>query len=205
MLRNREWVKIEAAELVPGDIIRIRSGDIIPADITILQDEYLMIDQSMLTGESLPVERGNLEKAYSGSILKRGESSALVIATGMDSYFGKTAKLVEKAKPESEFQKTIIRIGNHLMVLAIILIMFITAVAISRNESLGTILQFALILAVASIPAALPVFMSVTLTIGATLLAKKGVIVRRLVSIEELASVWISCAHTRPGQSPRTS
>ena len=194
VLRDGTWKTIPAKYLVPGDIVRIKIGDIAPADIIIIDGDYLSVDESALTGESLPVNKSIGDEIYSGSIIKRGEAIGIVKATGLNTYFGKTVKLVESAKTVSSFQKMIITVGNYLIILAIILIALIFAVSIYRHESLIETLRFALVLAVASIPAAMPAVLSITMAIGALNLAKKQAVVTKLVSIEELASVDILCS-----------
>ncbi len=194
VLRDTRWVELPARDLVPGDVVRIRLGDIVPADVKLFDGEYLLVDQSALTGESLPVEKHVCEDAYSGSIVQKGEMTALVITTGTNTYFGKTAKLVEKAKTKSHFQKAVIKIGNYLIAFAISLIVILFLVGMFRQESLLQTLQFALVLLIAAIPAALPAVLSVTMAVGATMLAKKQAIVSKLVAIEEMAGVDILCS-----------
>jgi H+-transporting ATPase len=194
VLRSGKWLKIPAKELVPGDIVRIRLGDSLPADVKLLQGEYLMVDESALTGESLPVEKHESDVGYAGSIARQGEMIAVVVATAMNTFFGKTAKLVEEAKTQSHFQKAIIRIGDYLIVLAIALVAVIFIVAIFRHESFLATLQFALVLTVAAIPVALPAVLSVTLAVGAIALAKKEAIVSKLVSIEEMSGMDVLCS-----------
>ncbi|MGB6785380.1 MAG: plasma-membrane proton-efflux P-type ATPase [Nitrosotalea sp.] len=194
VLRDGKWAELASQELVPVDVIRVRLGDIIPADIKLFDGEYLSVDESALTGESLPVEKYVADVAYSGSIVQKGEMNALVVSTGMRTFFGKTAKLVVEAKTKSHFQKALIKIGNYLIALAIGLIALVFLVAIFRHESLLETLQFAVVLMIAAIPAALPAVMSVTMAVGATLLAKKQALVSKLVAIEEMAGVDVLCA-----------
>jgi H+-transporting ATPase len=194
VLRDGKWREVAARVLVPGDVVRVRLGDIIPADIKLMEGDYLLVDQSALTGESLPVEKHVSDIGYAGSTIRRGEMNALTIATGMNTYFGKTAKLVEEAKTQSHFQKAVIKIGDYLIILAIALVVVIFLVALSRHESLLETLQFALVLTVAAIPVALPAVLSVTMAIGAVALAKKEAIVSKLVSIEEMAGEDILCS-----------
>lgn len=192
--RSGKWVTPPARELVPGDVIRMRLGDIVPADARLLPGDEISVDQSALTGESLPATRKSGEAVFSGSIIKRGEIDALVYATGTNTYFGKTAKLVEEAHTESHFQKTVLKIGNYLIILAIVLVFIIITVAIFRGDPILSTLQFALVLTVAAIPVAMPTVLSVTMAVGARLLAKKQAIVSKLVAIEELAGVDVLCA-----------
>jgi H+-transporting ATPase len=194
VLRDGKWVELPSRELVPGDVVRVRLGDIAPADIKLMEGEYLLVDQSALTGESLPVEKHVSDVGYSGSIIRQGEMDALVVTTGMNTYFGKTAKLVEEAGTQSHFQKAVVKIGDYLIVLAVALVALMFLVALFRQEEVLTTLQFALILIVAAIPAALPAVLSVTMAVGAIALAKKEAIVSKLVSIEEMAGVDVLCA-----------
>jgi H+-transporting ATPase len=192
--RDGQWKGLPSAELVPGDLVRIRLGEIIPADIKLIDGDFLQVDESALTGESLPVDKKVGEIAFSGSIVRQGEMTALVFATGMNTYFGRTARLVELARTRSHFQKAVVNIGDYLIILAIILVTLIFVVAILRHESLLQALQYALVLIVAAIPAALPAVLSVTMAVGAIELAKKGAIVSRLAAIEEMAGVDVLCS-----------
>ncbi len=192
--RDGQWATIPARELVPGDVIRVRIGDIIPADVRLLGDDPVQVDQSALTGESLPVTHESGDAVYSGSILKQGESDALVYATGENTYFGHTARLVEKAHTASHFQRAVLKIGDYLIVLAVALVVVILGVALFRGDDMLTTLEFALILTVAAIPVAMPTVLSVTMAVGARLLAKKQAIVRRLASIEEMAGMDVLCS-----------
>ena len=152
------------------------------------------VDQSALTGESLPATRKPGEAVFSGSIIRQGEIGALVYATGANTYFGKTAQLVQEAHTVSHFQQAVLKIGNYLIILAVALVAVIITVAIFRGDPILTTLQFALVLTVAAIPVAMPTVLSVTMAVGARLLAKKEAIVSRLVAIEELAGVDVLCA-----------
>jgi H+-transporting ATPase len=192
--RDGAWKQVASKELVPGDIIRVRLGEIVPADAKLFEGDYLILDESALTGESLPAEKHQSDVAYSGSAVKQGEMNAVVFATGLNSYFGKTTKLVEEAKTQSHFQKAVVRIGNYLIFLAISLAIVVVSVALLRHESFVDTIRFALVLTVAAIPAALPAVLSVTLAVGAIALAKKEAIVSKLVSIEELAGMDVLCS-----------
>jgi H+-transporting ATPase len=192
--RDGKWMTPPARELVPGDIIRLRLGDIVPADARLLNGGEVSLDQSALTGESLPATKKSGEAVFSGSIVRRGEISALVYATGSKTYFGKTAELVQSAVTVSHFQKAVLRIGDYLIMLAVVLVSVIIGVGIYRGEALLTLLQFALVLTVAAIPVAMPTVLSVTMAVGARLLARKQAIVSKLVAIEELAGVDVLCA-----------
>jgi H+-transporting ATPase len=152
------------------------------------------VDQSALTGESLPAERKPGDAVFSGSIIRQGEAGAMVYATGEKTYFGKTAQLVQEAHTVSHFQKAVLKIGNYLIILAVVLVAVIIGFAIYRGDAILTTLQFALVLTVAAIPVAMPTVLSVTMAVGARLLSKKQAIVSRLVAIEELAGVDVLCA-----------
>ena len=192
--RDGKWVTPPARELVPGDVIQLRLGDIVPADARLLDGDTMSVDQSALTGESLPATRNPGDAVFSGSIVRRGQSSALVYGTGTNTYFGKTAQLVEQAHTVSHFQKAVLKIGNYLIVLAVGLVGTIIGFAIYRGDPILSTLQFALVLTIAAIPVAMPTVLSVTMAVGARLLAKKQAVVSRLVAIEELAGVDILCA-----------
>jgi H+-transporting ATPase len=192
--RDGKWSTPAARDLVPGDVIRMRLGDIVPADARLLEGDPVEVDESALTGESLPATRQPGDAIFSGSILRKGEIGALVYATGTDTYFGKTAELVQEAKTVSHFQRAVLKIGKFLILLALVMVAVIVVVSIIRGEPFLTTLQFVLVLTVAAIPVAMPTVLSVTMAVGARLLAKKKAIVSRLVAIEELAGVDVLCS-----------
>ncbi len=192
--RDQAWSSLAARELVPGDLIHLSLGEIVPADSRLLDGDPLEVDQSALTGESLPVTRKIGENVYSGSIVKRGEMDALVYGTGQETYFGATAHLVEEAHTTSHFQRAVLKIGDFLIVLALALVSVILLVALFRGDNLLTTLQFVLVLTVAAIPVAMPTILSVTMAVGARTLARKRAIVSRLAAIEELAGMDILCS-----------
>ncbi|PPQ33500.1 plasma-membrane proton-efflux P-type ATPase [Rhodopila globiformis] len=192
--RDGTWITPPARELVPGDAIRLRLGDIVPADARLLDGDEVSVDQSALTGESLPTTRKTGDAVFSGSIIRRGEVNALVYATGGKTYFGRTADLVQSAATVSHFQRAVLRIGNYLIMLAVAMVAVIIAAAVWHGDPILTTLQFALVLTVAAIPVAMPTVLSVTMAVGARLLAKKQAIVSKLVAIEELAGVDVLCA-----------
>jgi H+-transporting ATPase len=192
--RDGQWSDIAARDLVPGDIVLARLGNIVPADVRLLAGDYLSVDQSALTGESLPVDKKIGDVAYSGSIVRQGEMQAVVVATGMETYFGKTAGLVQQAQTVSHFRRAVLRIGNFLILTTLALVAVILVVALFRHDPLVDTLLFALILTVAAIPVALPAVLSVTMAVGAERLAKMKAIVARLVSIEEMAGMDVLCS-----------
>ncbi len=165
--RDGKWQDIAARLLVPGDVVDITLGSVIPADLKLLDGAYLSVDQSALTGESLPVDKKPGDAAYSGSIAKLGEMTGVVTATGMNTYFGKTAHLVEAASTVSHFQRAVLRIGNFLILVTVGSSLTIGVAALFRHDPAIQTLQFALILTVASIPVALPAVLSVTMAVGA--------------------------------------
>ncbi len=194
VLRDGAWTELQAKLLVPGDVVFLRLGSIVPADVRLARGAYLSVDQSALTGESLPVDKAVGDDAYSGSIVRQGEMRAVVTVTGMDTYFGRTAHLVETAATRSHFQKAVLRIGNFLVLGTVGLVSLIVVVSLFRHDPLIETLLFALILTVAGIPVALPAVLSVTMAVGASKLAVMKAIVSRLVSTEELAGMDVLCA-----------
>ncbi len=194
VLRDGQWQEMDATQLVPGDIIRIRLGDVVPADVRLVEGDYLSIDQSALTGESLPVTKRTGDEAFSGTVVKQGEVVAEVTATGAHTRFGKTASLVEQAKTVSHFQKAVLTIGDYLIYVSLALVAILVLVQLHRHAPWLDLVQFALILTVASIPVAMPAVLSMTMAVGAMALSKQKAIVTRLESIEEMASMDVLCS-----------
>jgi H+-transporting ATPase len=203
VLRDGKWTSIAAAGLVPGDIVSIAAGQIVPADILLIDGDYLSCDQAALTGESLPVSKRIGDEAYSGSIAKQGAMSALVTTTGNKTFFGRTAKLIGAAGAVSHSQRAVTQVGDFLLVLAFFLALILVAARGYREvvlahdwdwRHIGGIMQYVLVLLIASIPVALPAVMSVTMAIGAYALSLQKAIVSRLSAIEELAGVDVLCS-----------
>ncbi len=196
VLRDGKFSTIDAKFLVPGDIIKLKIGEIIPADVKLIDGDYLQIDQSALTGESLPVTKHANDIAFANSIVKQGEMLAVVTATAINTYFGKTISLVAKAEKEekSHFQKMVIKVGNYLIVTTIIMAVIILLNAVYHDENMLEILRFTLVLTVAAIPVALPAVLTVTMAVGAMSLAKKQAVVSKLAAIEELAGIDVLCS-----------
>jgi H+-transporting ATPase len=192
--RDGAWREVSARDLVRGDVIRVRLGDVVPADARVLVDSTLEVDQSALTGESLPVERTRGDALYSGSVLTLGEADAVVSATGSRTYFGRTTQLVETAGTVSHFQRAVLRIARYLIVLAVALVTLILVVGVARGNGFTEMLEFALVVAVASIPVALPAVLSVTMAVGAGTLARQQAVVSHLAAVEELGGVDVLCA-----------
>ncbi|KAI7864411.1 plasma-membrane proton-efflux P-type ATPase [Spinellus fusiger] len=205
--RDSELKEVDVKDLVPGDIIVLRIGDIIPADARLLgmgvngevNETELMIDQSGLTGESLPVPKKKNDIVYSSSIIKQGQQLAMVIKTGSHTFIGRAANLIAITVEEGHFQKVIGKIGNVLIWTTVVLILFVFVyqMVVFRNTPQGNwkiVLENCLVLTVAAIPVGLPTVMSVTMAMGAKQLAAKQVIVKRLTAVEELASVSVLCS-----------
>jgi H+-transporting ATPase len=194
VLRDGAWTTIPARELLPGDVIRLRMGDIVPADSRLLEDSPLELDQSALTGESLPVSRGAGTSALSGTIVRRGENTAEVVSTGPETYLGRTTRLVAQAHPVSHLQRAMLRIGDTLIVIALALAIVVEAVSLIRGVTLLSSAEFVLVLVIAAIPVAMPTVLSVTLAVGARTLAAEKAIVSHLESVEELAGMDVLCS-----------
>ncbi|AFM18212.1 plasma-membrane proton-efflux P-type ATPase [Mycolicibacterium chubuense NBB4] len=193
-LRDGVWTTVGVRELVPGDVVRVRLGDVVPADLRILDDATIEVDQSALTGESLAVSRRRGDTLFSGSVLQRGEADALVYATGASSYFGRTAALVETAGSVSHFQRAVVRIGNYLIGFAAILVTVSVAASLIRGNPVLQTLEFALVVTIASVPVALPAVLSVTMAVGARQLARQQAVVTHLPAVEELGGMDLLCS-----------
>jgi len=193
--RDGAFRRIPVRELVPGDIVKLRIGDIVPADVQLLEGDYLLVDQSALTGESLPAGKKMGEVAFANTIVKQGEMLAVVVNTAMRTNFSSVVALVAKAQRQerSHFQKMVVQIGNFLIMITVALVLIIILVTLFRHEPFLEIARFALVLTVAAIPVALPAVLSVTMAVGAMNLARSQAIVSRLTAIEELAGVDIFC------------
>ncbi len=196
VLRDGAFKTLPARELVPGDIVRLRIGNVVPADVKLFDGDYLSIDQASLTGESLPVSRETGDIAYANTAIKQGEMMAVVVNTGLRTAFARVVSLVARAGLEerSHFQRMVMQIGNFLILVTLAMVALIVFVALFRGESPLEIVRFSLVLAVAAIPVALPAVMSVTMAVGAVNLARRRAIVSRLSAIEELAGVDVFCS-----------
>ena len=192
--RDGTWQKLPASQLVPGDRIRVAIGSVIPADMAVITNDPLQVDQSALTGESLAVKRGHGDVLYSGSVLKQGLAEGVVTGTGVNTFFGKTAQLVGEAESNDHLQKAVVKLSDYLIVINIVLVFIILVVRIHLGDNAIQVIKFCLVLTVASIPLATPTVLAVTMAIGAQALAKKGALVTRLAAIDELASVNMLCS-----------
>jgi H+-transporting ATPase len=193
VLRDGVWRNLPARELVPGDILRTRSGDFVPADVKIIDGE-LEVDQSALTGESLGVEKKPDGVLYSGSVVKRGEANGIVISTGVRTYFGRTAQLVQLARPKLHLEEVISNVVRWLLVISITLIALVVVFSLVEAKELATLLPIVLVLLLSAIPVALPAMFTVSMALGSMELAKKGVLVTRLSASEDAATMNVLCA-----------
>ncbi len=202
-LRDGTFTSIDAADVVPGDVIRIRLGEVVPADVRFIEGDYISIDQAALTGESLPVNKKVGDSGYSGSIAKQGEMKAVVIGTGNNTFFGRTAKLVATAgSGATHSQRAVSQIGDFLIILSVVLAFILVAAEVHQDLQQGSwvwtefinLLRLVLVLLIASIPVAMPTVMTVTNALGALALSRKKAIVSRLEAIEELAGVDVLCS-----------
>jgi H+-transporting ATPase len=192
ILRNGNWVIKETKVIVPGDIIAVGLGDIVPADAQLVSGQ-VSIDQSILTGESLPVDARQSAILYSGSIVKRGEAQCVVVNTGANTFFGKTAELVKIAKPRSHQEQIMLSVVRYMLLLGIIALIAVGSLAALIGSGILTVLTFAVIFLMGAVPVALPAVLTIVQSVGATELAKKGILVTRLDSIEDSASIDILC------------
>lgn len=191
--RDGKWSTVPARELVPGDVVRIRAGDFVPADLKII-DGKLEVDQSALTGESMPVEKKESDVLYSGSIVRRGETNSIVLITGTKTYFGRTAQLVQIARPKLHMEEVTSKVVTWLLAIVGTLLGLTIVVSVARGINVLDILPLALVLLVSAIPVALPAMFTVSMAIGSVELVKKGVLVTRLTASEDAATMDTLCA-----------
>ncbi|XP_062009960.1 plasma membrane ATPase 1-like isoform X1 [Rosa rugosa] len=195
VLRDGRWNEEDASVLVPGDIISIKLGDIIPADARLLDGDPLKIDQSALTGESLPVTKGPGGSVYAGSTCKQGEIEAVVIATGVHTFFGKAAHLVDSTNQQGHFQKVLTAIGNFcICTIAVGMVVEIIVMYPVQHRSYRPGIDNLLVLLIGGIPIAMPTVLSVTMAIGSHRLAEQGAITKRMTAIEEMAGMDVLCS-----------
>ncbi len=190
--RDKEWVLLDAREIVPGDIITLKLGDLIPADTYLLGGE-VSVDQSALTGESMPASAATSDIIYSGSVVKRGEAKCVVLNTGANTYFGKTVELVKIAKPKSKQEELMLTIVRYMMYLGVAASVVVSAYGIYLHKDILFILSFIVIFLIGAIPVALPAVLTIVQAAGAMELSKKGVLVTKLDCIEDAASIDIFC------------
>ena len=193
VLRDGHWRVVPARELVVADVVHLRLGDVAPADVA-LQSGQVLLDQSALTGESLPVEAGAGKIAYAATIVRRGEATGVVTATGARTAFGKTAELVRMAKTRSHLESVVFSLVKYLVLLDVVLVLIVLAYATATGLPLREVLPFSLMLLVASVPVALPATFTVATALGATELVREGILVTRLAAIEEAAGMDVLCS-----------
>lgn len=202
VLRDGAWGIVDARELVPDDTILLRLGDVVPADASLGAGEPVEIDQSALTGESLPVTKYEGELVYQGSVVKRGELQAVVTATGKHSFFGKAATLVDSVERTGNFQRVLLFVARVLLTAALVLVTIIFFVLIfdpahrptNGGSPVPAAIKLCLVLLVASIPIAMQVVCTTTMAVGSRALARKNAVVARLSAVEELAGMAILCS-----------
>jgi H+-transporting ATPase len=190
--RDGRWQVIPAAQIVPDDLVHLRVGDIVPADVRI-SDGVILLDQSQLTGESLPVEARPGSLAYAGSRVNRGEASGIVTATNGRTQFGKTAQLVQLAQAPRRLQLLIVGIAKYLLVIDVVIIALVVTGVVIHGDMLSIALPFILVLLVASVPIALPAMFTLSSALGSQALAKSGILVSRLSAIEDAATMDVLC------------
>ncbi|MGC9175087.1 MAG: plasma-membrane proton-efflux P-type ATPase [Thermoprotei archaeon] len=196
--REGKWDLIPARELVPGDVIRLRAGDIVPADAVLISKDELEVDQSVLTGESMPVVKVHGDVLYSGSIVRRGEATAIVTATGTGTFFGKTVQLVQVSKPKLHMEEITSNVVLMLLAMVVSLLAFVFASTYLSTRDVDFIITYlvplALTLVVFAVPVALPAMFTVSMAVGAEEMARRGAIVTKLSAIEDAASMTVLCA-----------
>ncbi len=191
--RNGSWIVVPSQDLVPGDFIRVRTGDLVPADLTISEGQ-LAVDQSVLTGESLLVEKKIKDLLYSGSTVKRGEGTGIVTATGIHTYFGRTLDLIQIAKPKLQMEVITTKVARALLVMVTALLIIGIIFGVWKGVDLETLIILSIILLIGSIPIALPTVITISTALGSLELSKNGVLVTRLDSAEDAALMTILCA-----------
>lgn len=216
VLRDAAWQVISARDLVRGDVVRLRSGDFVPADVQVVEGS-LQVDQSALTGESRELDKSVDDALFSGSIVRQGEATAVVVETGARTYFGRTTQLVESAQPKLHIEEVITRVVRWLFLIVGFLVAITLGVSLIEDRALIDILPLFLVLLMSAVPVALPVMFTVSMAIGSMELARRGVLVTRLSAAEDVATMDVVCtdktgtltmnrlalagAHAAPGSS----
>ena len=192
VLRDKIWQVLPARDLVPGDVIRVRSGDIIPADVKLLTGS-VSVDQSALTGESNDVEKVAGDVLSSGSVIRRGEGNGVVLLTGAQTYFGRTTELVQKARPKLHIEAVVAKVVRWLFVIVGVLLSVVIGLSLFRGTPLLEMIPLMLVLLMSAVPVALPVMFTVSMAVGSKELAKRGVLVTRLSAAEDAATMDVLC------------
>ena len=191
--RDMKWMTLPARELVPGDLVRLRAGDLLPADVNIA-DGDLDVDQSALTGESETVDKPIGSVVYSGSAVKRGEATGIVTGTGTKTYFGKTVELLELSKPKLHMEEITVKVAHRLAMMILFALLVASAYALLTGMQLTVLIPLAAVLLVATVPVAMPTMFTLNMALGSSELAKKGVLVTRLSASEDAAALDVLCA-----------
>ncbi|MCW4003703.1 MAG: HAD-IC family P-type ATPase, partial [Candidatus Bathyarchaeota archaeon] len=191
--RDGKWSIVQARELVPGDLVRVRIGDLLPADVKIV-DGSIGLDQSVLTGESGIVDKSPSEIAYSGSAVKRGEATGVVDATGTKTYFGRTISLLDLAKPKLHMEEVTVKVARQLAIIVLASLLIVFVYAVLTGFDLAVLLPLAGVLLIASVPVAMPTMFTINMALGSAVLAKQGVLVTRLSASEDAATMDVLCA-----------
>jgi len=192
VLREGVWTTVPSRELVPGDIVRVRAGDFVPADIKVVVGE-VWVDQSALTGESMEVEKKPGDLLYSGSTVLRGEATGVVVLTGVKTYFGRAVELVRVARPKLHVEEVVSKVFKWLLMIAVALLVAAMAFSAAKGVKLIRILPLLLALLVGAVPTALPAMFTVSLTVGLMELAGKGVLMTKLSALNDAASMDVLC------------
>lgn len=193
VLRDGRWSSLPARELVSGDVVRVRTGDFVPADVQLLEGE-LGVDQSTLTGESQEQRKAMDDVLYSGSVVRQGEATAVVVATGVKTYYGRTTQLVESARPKLHIEEVVSRVVKWLFVIVGVQVAAALAAALGQGFPLLDILPLTLVLLMSAVPVALPVMFTVSMAVGSVELARRGVLITRLSAAEDAANMSVLCA-----------
>jgi H+-transporting ATPase len=192
VLRDASWHVVPARELVPGDIVRVRPGDIIPADVKLLTGT-LSVDESALTGESKDADKAPGKVLSSGSIVRRGEGNGVVILTGAKTYFGRTTQLVQIARPKLHIEAVVSKVVRWLFVIVGALVAVVIVLSLIQGSPLLEMIPLMLVLLMSAVPVALPVMFTISMAIGSKELAKRGVLVTRLSASEDAATMDVLC------------
>ncbi len=195
VLRDKTWQAVPARALVTGDVLRVRAGDFVPADVKLF-DGALRIDQSALTGESAQVGKTCGALVYSGSTVRDGEAIGVVVATGARTYYGRTTQLVESAHPKLHVEQVISRVVRWMLLIVGVLVALTFVVALVQGQRIVDVLPIALVLLMSAVPMALPVMFAVTMAVGSMALGRRGVLITRLSAIEDAATMDVLCADT---------
>lgn len=193
VLRSGSWAAVPARSLVKGDVVRVRMGDFIPADLQVIEGE-VEIDQAALTGESREIAKSLGDVLYSGAIVRQGEATGIVVATGVETYFGRATQLVESAQPKLHVEEVISRVVRWLFIIVGSLVALTLAVSIMKGLPLLDTLPIALVVLMSAIPVALPVMFTVSMALGSMELSRHGVLITRLNAVEDAATMDVLCA-----------